>query len=117
MAAKKIEIDLKEAEKLASRGLSLEQIAAAMGISARTLGSRKAESAELAEAIKRGQAQGIGTIANALFENALGGNVTAQIFYLKARAQWKDKHEDNPEDGDEPTPVKVEVMVRDARKP
>jgi hypothetical protein len=116
VAARK-QIDLKEVERLASLGLSQEQIAASMGISARTLGARKAESTEFADAIKRGQAQGIGTIANCLFENAKGGNVTAQIFFLKARAQWKDRHEDVGEDGDAPAPVKVEVTVRDGRKP
>jgi len=116
MAARK-SIDLEKVEELASRGLSQEQIAAALGISARTLGSRKAESAEFADAIKRGQAKGIEEIANALFANAKAGNVTAQIFFLKARAQWKDRHEEVGEDGDGPTPVKVEVTVRDGRKP
>lgn len=117
MAASKKPIDLKEVERLASLGLSMEQIAASMGLGTRTLERRKAELAEVAEAIKRGQAQGIGTIANCLFENAKGGNVTAQIFFLKARAQWKDKHEaDDGQDG-EAQPVKVEVTVRDARKP
>jgi hypothetical protein len=115
--AAKLKIDLKQVEEFASQGLSQEQIAAALGISARTLGARKAESAEFAEAIKKGQAKGIQEVANALFQNAKGGNVTAQIFFLKARAQWKDKHEGEGDDGEEPTPVKVEIMVRDARKP
>lgn len=78
--------------------------------------SRKADTAEFAEAIKRGQALGIEEVANALFENAKGGNVTAQIFYLKARAQWKDRWDEAPEDTDAPPPVKIEVQVVDARK-
>lgn len=85
-----------------------------MGISARTLGSRKAESAEVADAIKRGQALGIEEISNALFTNAKGGNVTAQIFYLKARAQWKDRWDDVSQDDDTAQPVKVEVTIKDA---
>ena len=114
--AAKIEIDLKEVERLAGLGLTQEQIAASLGISSRTLDNRKAESAEFADAIKKGQAKGISEVANALWTNAMGGNVTAQIFFLKARAKWKDKHETEGDDGDEPTPVKVEIMVRDARK-
>jgi transcriptional regulator with XRE-family HTH domain len=122
VAAKKstkprIEINLERVTELASRGLSQEQIAAALGIGARTLQSRKAESADFAAAIEKGRAEGIEEVANALFTNAKNGNVTAQIFFLKAQAKWKDKPE--LEDGDEgdAQPVKVEVTVRDARKP
>jgi len=116
VAARK-QIDLEEVTRLAARGLTMEQIAAALGISRTTLQGRKAESEQFAQAIQKGQAEGIGAIANALFENAEKGNVTAQIFFLKARAQWKDKHEEAVDDGGEPAPVKVEVTVRDARKP
>lgn len=115
--AARIKIDLKEVERLAGLGLTQEQIAVSLGISARTLESRKAESAEFAEAIKKGQASAIQEVSNALFQNARNGNVTAQIFFLKARAQWKDKHEGSDEDGETAQPVKVEVTVRDARKP
>lgn len=115
--AARIKIDLKEVERLASLGLTMEQIAASMGIGTRTLERRKADLAEVAEAIKKGQAKGISEVANALWSNAMGGNVTAQIFFLKARAQWKDKHEGGDEGEDTAQPVKVEVTVRDARKP
>ena len=116
MGRRKIEIDLEEVTRLAARGLTQEQIAAALGISASTLGNRKAESSELVEAIKKGQAQGIAAVANSLWDNAMSGNVTAQIFFLKARAKWKDKHEGDPEEDVEPAPVKVEVTVSSARK-
>lgn len=116
MAARK-QIDLKEVERLAGLGLTQEQIAVSLGISPRTLESRKAESAEFAASIKKGQASAIAQVSNALWTNAMGGNVTAQIFFLKARAQWKDRHEDVGEDGDSPSPVRVEVTVRDGRKP
>lgn len=116
MAARK-QIDLNEVERLAGLGLTMEQIAASLGISRTTLQTRKAESEQFAQAIQKGQASGIATIANALWENARGGNVTAQIFFLKARAQWKDRHEDAGEGDDTAAPVKVEVTVRDGRKP
>lgn len=115
--AARINIDLKEVTRLASLGLTQEQIAASLGISPRTLENRKADSADFAAAIKEGQAQGIAEIANALWVNAKGGNVTAQIFFLKARAKWKDKHEGEVEEGEEAQPTAVNVGVRDARKP
>ena len=114
--AARIEIDLEEVKRLASRGLSQEQIAAALGISERTLRNRKADDAAFAEAIKAGQAIGIAEVANALWENAKGGNVTAQIFFLKARAKWKDKHEGEDGEDDTAQPVAVTVEVKSGRK-
>ncbi len=91
MAKQKIQIDIKRAEELASLGLTQEQIAGCLGISERTLYNRKRESEELSIAIERGTARGIEQIANALFESALGGNITAMIFFLKTRAGWSEK--------------------------
>jgi hypothetical protein len=47
------------------------------------------------EAIDRGRVQGLTEIANSLFESALNGNTTAQIFYLKNRSpdDWRDRFE------------------------
>lgn len=89
--AKKIEIDLNKVESLAAQGLSHGQIADALGIGVRTLETRKAESAEFAEAIKRGRAKGVAVVTNKLFEQCKEGNTTAIIFFLKARAGWSDK--------------------------
>ena len=36
--------------------------------------------------MKKGRLSAIGKVSNALFDSALSGNVTAQIFYLKNRA-------------------------------
>jgi hypothetical protein len=82
--------DILKAEELAARGLTKEQIAHYLCISYDTLNERTKEIAEFSDAIKRGQAFGIEKIANSLFETALSGNVTAQIFYLKSRAGWKE---------------------------
>ncbi len=120
MAAKsktkpRIEIDLDRVTELASRGLSHEQIAAALGISRTTLQARKRESEQFAQAIEKGQAQGIEQVSNALFQNAMGGNVTAQIFFLKARAKWRDRPEDMDTDDGEASPVSVNVEVKSGR--
>ena len=37
------------------------------------------------DAIKKGRAEGINQVSNALFEKATQGNVTAMIYYLKTR--------------------------------
>ena len=86
----KIHIDLKQVESLAANGLTQEQIAAALGISERTLRSRKGDNADFADAIKRGKAKGIALVTNKLMESIKGGNMTGMIFFLKTQAGWKE---------------------------
>lgn len=84
---------LARVEAKARKGLSMEQIADVLGINYRTLYKHKKSNREFGEAIKRGQSKGLDTITNALFRAAKGGNITAQIFYLKNRGPdaWKDR--------------------------
>ena len=84
-------LELEKIEDLAAKGLTLEQIAAALSIDVRTLYNHRKKFREVGEAINRGAANGIATIANKLFEAANNGNVTAQIFFLKARAGWRQR--------------------------
>jgi DNA-binding CsgD family transcriptional regulator len=95
MAKPKIEYDFNKIEELASYGLTQEQIAHNIGIHPSTLSKHKGSNCQLSEAIKRGAAIGIKQIANALFQSAMNGNVTAQIFFLKNRApaEWYDRKE------------------------
>ena len=86
----KIHIDLKQVESLAANGLTQEQIASALGISERTLRSRKGEIADFADAIKRGKAKGIALVTNKLMESIKAGNMTGMIFFLKTQAGWKE---------------------------
>ncbi len=87
--------DLKKVEELAARGLSLKQLAIALDVNIKTIQKHKKIDNELNEAIDRGRVQGLATISNALYQNAVNGNISAQIFYLKNRAseEWKDKFE------------------------
>ena len=87
----KIPIDLAKAEALAAQGLTQEQIADVLGISERTLYARKKDSAEFAEAIKRGQAKGIALATNKLMEQVREGNLGAICFLLKCRGAWSEK--------------------------
>lgn len=72
-----------------------EQIAKKMGISVRTLYRwyNIPECKPLCQSIKSGKEVTDYAVEGALLKNALEGNVTAQIFWLKNRKphKWKDK--------------------------
>ena len=110
------EVMIAEAEKLAARGLTKSQIAYCLGFSADTLSRREKDTAAFAEAIKKGKAQGIADVANALYESAMGGSIPGQIFFLKNRdpSNWKDRPE--PYNNEDATPPSLVVHVVDGRK-
>lgn len=90
MSQPKIQIDIKQVERLAALGDSLEEIAESLGISVKTLSRRRAEMSELSDAIKRGRRKGLTIVENTLFKMATSGeNTAATIFYLKTRAGQK----------------------------
>lgn len=74
----------KQVKSMAGIGLPQDDIARVMGITAPTL--RRHFRTEL----NVGQADTINRVAQSLVSKALGGNVTAQIFFLKVRAGWKE---------------------------
>ena len=82
--------DLEKAESLAGMGMTQQQIADCLGIHASTLSEKKQDFNELNEALKRGRAKGIARVTTALLKNVDTGNVTAQIFYLKCVAGWRE---------------------------
>ena len=86
---------LEQVEHWASRGLTQEQIAHCLHITPGTISRHKAANELVAQAIKRGIDTGIGEVTNALFENAMAGNLGAQCFYLKNRDKyrWRDQHD------------------------
>lgn len=80
-------------EGWARDGLTDVQIAENLGISKTTFYKFKSEHSELSELLKKGKEVVDYEVENALLKNALEGNTTAQIFWLKNRKpkQWKDK--------------------------
>jgi hypothetical protein len=88
-------------------GLRQAEIAAYIGITEKTL--RRHYRAEL----DRANVTAVARVAESLFQRAIGGDVTAMIFWLKARAGWSDKPA--AESDDPPPPTKVVIQVRDAR--
>ena len=80
-------------EGWARDGLTDEQIANNLAISIDTFYKYKKKYPEFSESLKRGKEVVDYEVENALLQNALNGNITAQIFWLKNRKpkQWKDK--------------------------
>ncbi len=77
---------LQQIEHHAGMGFNMEQIATVIGLKSSTLYRKQSLFREIEESIKKGRLSAIGKVSNALFDSALSGNVTAQIFYLKNRA-------------------------------
>lgn len=80
-------------EGWARDGLSDEQIAHNIGIATSTLYDWKKKHLEISEALKKGKEVVDIEVENALLKNALEGNITAQIFWLKNRKpnRWREK--------------------------
>lgn len=83
-------------ESWARDGLTDEQIAKNMGISAKTLWDWKNKHSNICNALKKGKEVVDYEVENALLSSALEGNTTAQIFWLKNRRpdKWRDKQKE-----------------------
>ncbi len=88
-------------EGWARDGLTNEQIAKNIGITAKTLYEWKKQFCEICNSLKKGKEVVDYEVENALLNKALGGDTTAQIFWLKNRRpdKWRDKP-DRPGDSD-----------------
>lgn len=91
--------DVALVEKLAGLGLTLDQIAAALGWSPATL-DRKLKEPELAAAYGKGRALAAQSMASRLWDIAMSNDekgiptkqaTTAAIFWLKAQAKWSER--------------------------
>ena len=107
-----MKFDLERVEELASRGLSLKQLAIALGVNLKTIQKHKKINQELQAAIDLGRAKGLAEVSNSLFESATGGNVTAQIFYLKNRSpdDWRDRFENKVDIKADVTALHLDAM-------
>lgn len=93
-AARPEEINLEQVEIIASLGLTDEEIAVILGISARTLNYWK-KAPPFLQSLKRGKLKADFQITKSLYEKAKNGDTTAMIFWLKNRRPdlWRDKHD------------------------
>lgn len=80
-------------EGWARDGLTDEQIAEKIGINRATLYDWQKKFCNISDALKKGKEVVDFEVENALLKNALDGDTTAQIFWLKNRrpANWRDK--------------------------
>jgi hypothetical protein len=78
---------------MASVGMTTKQIADALKLPPTTFGKLVKNDPTVQEAIDRGTSRGIKMVTDSLFQNALKGNVAAQIFFLKNKGGWADKQE------------------------
>lgn len=86
-------VDLDEVEMMASVGMTTKQIADALHLPPTVFGKLVKNDPTVQEAIDRGVARGVKMVTDSLFQNAMKGNVAAQIFWLKNRGAWQDKQE------------------------
>jgi hypothetical protein len=88
---KEIIINVDEVKRLAGLGLTLSEIALALGISEDTLSRRRKKYAEFADAVNKGKGLAKEEIANKLFELAKSGDLGALIWIEKTRFGYSDK--------------------------
>ena len=92
---KRIYLDPEKVRRLAAQGLSQKQISRSLGVSWNTLNRNRKRSKDFNAAYEQGVAEGLSNVTNSLYEQALDGNTTASIFFLKNRDEnrWRDRVE------------------------
>jgi len=90
------EEQIEEIEKL-SAVLSQTQLADFFGITDRGFRKVMERDEKVRSAYKRGRAKAVGSVASSLLASAKKGNTTAQIFYLKTQAGWRETAADHAE--------------------
>ena len=92
---KRIYLDPEKVRRLAAQGLSQKQISRSLGVSWNTLNRNRKRSKDFNAAYELGVAEGLSNVTNSLYEQALEGNTTASIFFLKNRDEnrWRDRVE------------------------
>ena len=102
-------------EGWARDGLTYEQIANNMGIGLTTLKEWRQKEPTIQSTLKKGREVIDYEVENALLKNALDGNVTAQIFWLKNRKkeQWREKVETNDEEKEIQNAKDIVVKIRE----
>ena len=92
-----------KAKGLATRGLTMEQIATVLKMGESTLYEKMAMFPEFSEAISIGRVEGLATVSNALFKKAESGDFQSVRYYLSTRDRqnWAEttKHEITGKDG------------------
>lgn len=102
--------------KALAQYLSKEQIADYLGVARSTFDAILERDEQVFIHYKKGKASAIANVAKGLVQQAIEGNMTAAIFYLKTQAGWRET-EIASDDASNATPVTVNIEVKDGRKP
>jgi hypothetical protein len=96
--------------------LTYEQLADLFGIAQRTFDNIRERQPEVNAAYKRGRAEIIGKVAESLVQDALDGDTTSRIFFLKTQAGWREtaKIDHTSSDGSM-TPKEIIIRAADAK--
>jgi hypothetical protein len=70
--------------------LTVDQICDYLSICKQTFYNHMDTNQELRDAYRKGHAKAIGAVANGLVKQAMEGNITAAIFFLKTKGGWKE---------------------------
>lgn len=138
---KLVDLDLDFVERLSSSGMTMPQIAAALGVSTATVYNKTAKDKDFLDAIKRGKKVSDGRVIESLYSRAIGyshpdvhissyeGEITvtpiikhyapdtaAAFIWLKNRKsdEWKDRH-DIHHSGEIKIPAIVELPPKKQR--
>ena len=105
-------------EGWARDGLTYEQIANNIGINVTTLRDWRKKEPTICTTLKKGREVVDFEVENALLKNALEGNVTAQIFWLKNRKkeQWQDKVENSDSEKEIQNAKDIVIKIRKSIK-
>ena len=82
----------KQVESMAGVGIGADDIATVLELSKTTLYKHYKKE------LKKGHIKANAKVAAALYNNALSGNATAQIFWAKTRLRWKEPKAEEVED-------------------
>lgn len=93
--------------------LTQQQIADYFGVCKRTFSNLMERDERILVNYNKGRAKGIAKIATGLFQQAMSGNTTAQIFYLKTQAGWKETQvvDNKSSDGSMKVITKIEIVA------
>lgn len=89
-------------------GATDADLAQFFGVTRRTITNWKNDHPDFADALQSKE-HADSQVIGALFRNALNGNVTAQIFWLKNRQGWRDKQEVE-HSGKDGSPLQVQIV-------
>jgi len=93
--------------------LSLDQISDYFGICRKTLGRMRKDDESIDTLYKKGKSKGIAKVAQSIVNSAIKGNTSAQIFYLKTQAGWRETEESKQDR----TNYTIQIVKPDASTP